>query len=419
MRVRAVVVNWNSFELTNRCLEALQHTDSALGELEVTVIDNGSVDGSLDQLQIGHPWVSFICNDDNLGFAEACNQGMRDRTGIDAIALINNDTMVEPGWLDPLIESLVEQPGVGAVASLLILDPPFAKMNLALAEAVMVTSVVVDREDVTNRCLVVPGERIGDPAWPLSTRYRAEGDVAIYVPAPATPGGIEVELAPLSGAAPIRMVHDVEVERVELLNGLGTRRTAWGEAYDVGFGEELASFEASGFEARRETEKVDGFCGGGVLLRSSALDEVGLFDPRFFAYYEDTDLSWRLRKAGWEIVTAPKSRIRHAFGGSGGSQAPWFFFLNYRNWLLTTLRNGDRGDLRMAMAQLRQWLSTASRANIASRLKHGRAPSLRLVMSWTRVLAGVLVELPRLRIVRNDRIGLVSTRQVRSFLQPR
>ena len=65
-------------------------------------MDNGSIDGSLEQILDGFADLRIIENGRNLGFAEGCNRAMRDRVGVDHIALVNNDARVEPGWLRPL-----------------------------------------------------------------------------------------------------------------------------------------------------------------------------------------------------------------------------------------------------------------------------------------------------------------------------
>ncbi|MCB1256308.1 MAG: glycosyltransferase [Microthrixaceae bacterium] len=420
VRIRVVVVNWNSFDFTDKCLASITDAGFAYGEIEVVVIDNASVDGSLEQLRANHPTVRFIANSANLGFAEACNQGMRNRDGVDAIALVNNDATVEAGWLEALWDALDADRRVGAVAAKLILDPGFVVVDPELKVPALLQSVRVDQVDVTARCIVEGGEKIGDPLWPLSVTQLLDAGSIVWVPADheATSMHLGLKKASRSGAVDpdARDLHvstSVAPDRTELLNGLGTRRTATGEAYDIGFGQQVSEFEPP------DPSQVDGFCGGGVLLRSVALDEVGLFDPRFFAYYEDTDLSWRLTKAGWKIALAPDARIHHAFGGSGGSGAPWFFFLNYRNWFLTTLRNGDRAERRRAFGQLREWVRPAVRANIASRIKHRRMPSLRLLIAWIRVMLGILWELPRIWVVRRSRIGSKPTNSVRSPLQPR
>jgi GT2 family glycosyltransferase len=63
--------------------------------------------------------------------------------------------------------------------------------------------------------------------------------------------------------------------------------------------------------------------GASMLLRRAALEQVGLFDDaRFFMYWEDTDLGFRLRKAGWRLGVAADSTIRHKQSASLGLGNP-------------------------------------------------------------------------------------------------
>jgi len=64
--------------------------------------------------------------------------------------------------------------------------------------------------------------------------------------------------------------------------------------------------------------EVDWATGASVMLRTEALEEVGLFDEGFFLYHEEIELMWRLRRAGWTIAFEPRSRVRHVGGGSTG-----------------------------------------------------------------------------------------------------
>ena len=56
--------------------------------------------------------------------------------------------------------------------------------------------------------------------------------------------------------------------------------------------------------------------GAGVMLRTEALQSVGLFDEGFFLYFEETELMWRLRRAGWQIWHEPTARVIHAGGAA-------------------------------------------------------------------------------------------------------
>ncbi len=69
---------------------------------------------------------------------------------------------------------------------------------------------------------------------------------------------------------------------------------------------------------RRVERSVDWVSASCVLLRREALDEVGMFDERYFMYVEDVDLCTRLRQAGWEVLFSPELEVVHIGGVSTG-----------------------------------------------------------------------------------------------------
>ena len=87
-------------------------------------------------------------------------------------------------------------------------------------------------------------------------------------------------------------------------------------------------------DTERAPIAVFGFCGGAAALRGATLDEVGLFDGSLFLYYEDTDLSWRMRAAGWEIHYVAGAIAHHQHAASSDTASPLFRFYNTRNSLL-------------------------------------------------------------------------------------
>lgn len=90
---------------------------------------------------------------------------------------------------------------------------------------------------------------------------------------------------------------------------------------------------------RRESTPVFGFSGGAAFIRRNALDEVGGFDPTLFMYYEDVDVSWRLRLAGWDIGHAPHAVVVHRHAASSGSDSPLVRYQSIRNRLAVVLRD--------------------------------------------------------------------------------
>jgi GT2 family glycosyltransferase len=84
---------------------------------------------------------------------------------------------------------------------------------------------------------------------------------------------------------------------------------------------------------------VFGPSGGAGLYRREMLDQVGLFDEDFVAYYEDVDLAWRARLAGWEARFAPRSIVYHKYSGSVGRLSPWRQYQCERNRVWNLAQN--------------------------------------------------------------------------------
>jgi GT2 family glycosyltransferase len=117
-RVWIIVLQWNGWAFTRDCLESL--SKRTYPAAEVVVVDNGSTDGSLEELRRA-TGIRVIENGENLRFAEGNNVALREavRAGVDYALLLNNDTLVEPGFLEPLVEFLEADAAAGAAAPLI------------------------------------------------------------------------------------------------------------------------------------------------------------------------------------------------------------------------------------------------------------------------------------------------------------
>lgn len=219
--VAIVVLNWNGWRDTLRCVASLRSLQGVAAQ--ILVVDNGSTDGSVSRLRQQLPDLVLLESGANLGFGGGCNIGIRyaQQAGAEFIWLINNDAEVAPDTLSALLGVAQADPRLGAVGS------------------------VIYEGDATDRVQV----------W----------------------GGGSVNL------------------------WLGTSRH------------------------RRAPGSIDFVSGASMLLRSRALHEVGLFDAqRFFMYWEDTDLGFRLRRAGWALGVATQSRVWHRESSSlGQGSVPW------------------------------------------------------------------------------------------------
>ena len=74
-----------------------------------------------------------------------------------------------------------------------------------------------------------------------------------------------------------------------------------------------------------------------ALYSKKMLDEIGLFDESFFAYYEDADLGLRARLAGWKCLFLPRAIVYHEYSGTAGAYSPLKAYLVERNriWMVT------------------------------------------------------------------------------------
>jgi GT2 family glycosyltransferase len=110
------------------------------------------------------------------------------------------------------------------------------------------------------------------------------------------------------------------------VNSTGIVFDRWLRAFDRDFGRPLA-------EVSRPDGPIPAATGGALLLRAEALRRAGLFDPGFFAYYEDADLSLRAAEAGIGCRYVAAARAEHRYGATLGSAAPRRRFLLARNHL--------------------------------------------------------------------------------------
>ncbi|MBA2713470.1 MAG: glycosyltransferase family 2 protein [Rubrobacteraceae bacterium] len=116
-RVTVVIPNWNGERFLELCLGSLRN--QSFKDFETILVDNGSSDGSLGFVAERFPEVKTIALGENRGFAEAVNEGIK-AAATEFVALLNNDTEQDPGWLGALVSAAESHPESGLFASKLI-----------------------------------------------------------------------------------------------------------------------------------------------------------------------------------------------------------------------------------------------------------------------------------------------------------
>lgn len=215
-RVGCVILNWNGWQDTTACLDALRLTPYP--NLFTVVVDNGSTDDSVLRIRAAHKDASLIETGKNLGFSGGNNVGIREalRQNCDYIWLLNNDTEASPEVLPEMVRTAESNPKVGAVGSVILYTD--AKRNVN--------------------------------AWG------------------------------------------------------GGRVNRWiGRCWHITV-------------PPKDGRGLDFLTAASLLVRRKAFEQVGLMDDRFFLYWEDVELCFRLRRYGWKLAVATRGTVLHKVGAS-------------------------------------------------------------------------------------------------------
>ncbi len=111
--VSLVIVNWNGAAYIEKCINSLLKLDYE--NFEIIVVDNNSSDNSVEILRKQFPNLKIIVNNQNLGFARACNIGIK-ASNSTFIGLFNSDAIADPKWLRELSNALSKSDNAGAAA---------------------------------------------------------------------------------------------------------------------------------------------------------------------------------------------------------------------------------------------------------------------------------------------------------------
>lgn len=248
--ISIIIVNLSGKYLLLECLGSLKK--STYKNMEVIVVDNGSVDDSREYLKkekIMRRKIILIENRENLGFAEANNQGVKKAKG-EYILLLNNDTVTTPDFLEVLLKKINQN------SSIAVVQPKIIFYNT----------------------------------------HRLQSGGAFFTPL--------------------------------------------GFLYYFGYGQDP---KHPRYNKRMELFSANGAC---MLIRKSVIDEIGLFDNDFFAYYEETDFCHRVWLAGYEAMYEPTAVIFHK--GSQTSRkmnSEFVYFHSFKNKLMSSIKNFESGTL--------------------------------------------------------------------------
>lgn len=347
--ITIVTVNFNGKKYLGDFLDSAFSQDYPRERYEVLVVDNGSTDNSKEYIERNFPKTRIVKSEKNLGFGGGNNLGMKHAKG-NLYLLVNNDTILSRNTLTTLVDFFNKQKGkVGAVAAKLVLVDSYLPITIEEAFFSGCTIPKIAKPYSPNPYVIshdsgsLFNERIFIPI-----NYELEQDVSINLHVkPFQRNEFKVYL----GKKVIFTGHlkslgksfglNINLTRTQLIKyKKNLIQNAGNFFFRDGSGRDRGAlvikhkqyYEVDNGQYNKE-EIIPAFCGAGVLLNKKALEDVGYFDKNFFMYYEDADLSFRLREKDWRIIYNPKSVIRHVHAGSSKE---WSVFFTY---------NAERGRL--------------------------------------------------------------------------
>jgi GT2 family glycosyltransferase len=111
--VSIVSINFNQAKMTCEMIESVKQI--TYPNYEIIIVDNGSPTDKPEEIKEQFPEIKLIVSETNLGFAGGNNLGIKEASG-DYILFLNNDTEVEPDFLEPLVDQCLSDPQIGLVS---------------------------------------------------------------------------------------------------------------------------------------------------------------------------------------------------------------------------------------------------------------------------------------------------------------
>lgn len=235
MKTKVVIIipNWNGAEFISESIYSLKMQSTPV---DIVVVDNGSIDNSIDIIEKNFSNVTLLKNSKNLGFSGGVNTGLRWALEhkYTFAGLFNNDAVADKDWVKHIVEQLKNNPEVGAVAGKLL------------------------RRD--GKTIDSTGDLYSTWGLPIARQRNEKNERAI-----------------------------------------------------------------------KKAEYVFGATAGACIYRTSAIKQTELFDERFFAYYEDSDINFRLQLLGWKAMYEPKAIAYHEIGGTSSKISGFTTYQTMKN----------------------------------------------------------------------------------------
>ena len=374
--VSIVTVNYNGKKFLKSLFNSISNLDYPKEKIQIIMVDNCSVDGSVDFVRKGFPQVKTIGMSKNVGYAGGNNAAFKKATG-DYIAMINNDCIVDKYWLKKMVEAMIsfeESSHCAAVSSKVLFfynylplrfqlkGEPNKNINLNISNVDVIpqgnngnylelnNSIKYQdgfipryrdkNGDISewsfegSAILAVPIPDVGKDftlSFSIFTEYSIEGLTINLEEAVVYDSGFLMDKQ--NKNIEVILSKDLFIYKKDLINSCGVEINKSFYSRDRGY----LQFDNGKFN---KIEEVFSPSGSSLLISKKLLYDIGYFDEGFFTYYEDIDLFWRARLKGWRIFYTPDAVARHYHCGTSKEWSYSFTYHVLRNRIIMIFKCG-------------------------------------------------------------------------------
>lgn len=355
LEVTILIVSYNTKEEILACLSSLKKITYPKDKYKVVIFDNNSTDLSEISIRKKYPEIPFIAYRENIGFAAAVN-AVISKIDTPFFVLLNPDTVVTKNWLTTLVKRIKSSEKIAAVNSLTYLEQKFTDYTVSLDPTEKPSEDIYyhlhGNDDVhllhSNQELYKDGfiplsqglsfiEPIRDQASSLVLENRKATAHTLHVQQGKKISTISL---PGKGFQKVELQSDYSYFVVQNAGNIifksGYSRDRGAVVSNL---QQIYYPDAHVGSYFHKPTPIQAISGVSCIIRTSAFKEVGMFDPRYFMYYEDIDLSIRLRKSGYTLYFEPESVLYHAHSVSSQEWSPFFRYHTEKGRLLLLLKH--------------------------------------------------------------------------------
>lgn len=337
--VSVIITNMNGYRHLKDLFDSLDA--QTYRNFEVIFVDDDSEDDSVNYAESRGAHV--IKMTPRVGFAQANNEGLKFSKG-ELIALLNNDMRCDANWLESMVVALKKDRTIGAIAPLIRFWSKFQRIELsaatpfslnveALSESLDYKKYFVRQGCHSNiaidSCLEGVSHRIviDLPLQSDPLKLTVEASRAAILSIKIAETLLRKPIIPGVNTIDYRFSTSALKTGFFIVNNAGSIEIQAGQPADRGFGD---VDEGQYFKP----ESVAFLCGGATLIRRDALHGRELFVGAFVAYYEDSELSVRLRRDGHKIYFEPLAIVYHRHSATNVEHSAFWRKYTFRNKIL-------------------------------------------------------------------------------------